>query len=124
MSHCPRCQELEDEIRSLRRELAYEIDRIKAHDLRHGLKLTKGLSEILWLLYTSNGRNVTVEAMDDLTTGRNGIKRQGLKVFQVQICRLRELLGAESIETVQGIGYRLTPLGRILCEEAIEGRRA
>lgn len=123
MSCCTRCQELEDEVRSLRRELAYEIDRNKAHELRRGLRLTKAQAEIMWLLYTSNGRNVTIEAMDELTPGRHGIRRQSTKVFQVQVCRLRELMGSEAIETVPGVGYRLTPLGRLQCDEAIESRR-
>ena len=67
---------------------------------------------------------MTIEALDELTSGRHGIKRKTTQVFTVQVHRLREFMGADAIETVPGIGYRLSPLGRLLCDEAIESRRA
>lgn len=124
MTHCARCQELEDEIRSLRRELAYELERGKADTLKRALRLTTAQSEIVWLLFTSNGRNVSNAALDDLVVGRHSRKRQGFDVFKVQISHIRATMGHDSIETVLGIGYRMTDIGRLQCLEAIEGLRA
>jgi len=39
-------------------------------------------------------------------------ERGGFGFMKVMICHLRGALGADSVETIRGHGYRLTPSGR------------
>lgn len=120
---CVHCEELREEIRFLKREIAVEdseelIDRLR---LYHHLQPAE--ARILAALYCAKGRVLSVYQLDELCPLISATEDRDIKHVNIRICRLRKKLGAEAIQNVWGRGYCITDLGRLQVEEALEAQR-
>lgn len=123
---CPKCnvelQILREENKELRRQLAYEINTQIAERLRLVFGLTKQQGAILEALRGAQGRVVQYEALDGFMeplrdrNDENDIRN----LAKVQVHRIRRAMGAESISTVLGVGYRLSDVGKLVVLEGLE----
>jgi len=120
---CPRCAELEDEVRFLKRELGLDVEKNKVGRLQTMLAITPHQARILYVLYAARGRIVTADALDEMIPAEGGETRDSLEVFKVQICKMRRAVGSNAIQNVWGKGYRITHLGQMVVEEALEATR-
>jgi len=118
---CVRCEDLEEEVAYLRRELAIANAQDVTDRLRRHFRLSGQQATVLAALYNARGRNLTQDFLEDIAPPIHGHDRQP-KHMQVQICNIRNKVGRQAIETSYGAGYRITDLGRLLCDEALEVR--
>lgn len=65
------------------------------------------------VMYDRNGRIVGPYELDEVLPPRvHDIERDGFTHMKVMVNRLRKRIGYDSIETVAGLGYRMTESGR------------
>ena len=112
---CPHCEELREEVRQLRRELAYEIKASDADRVRIVFGLSRQAGKIVWSLYQARGRRLTAEALL-LQLDSEGEDQ----LIKVQVSRIRRAMGRSFIDTYWGSGYALSEVGRLQVEEALE----
>lgn len=109
---CPRCDALTDRVVELEHLLGVRHDAADIEKVRKALGLRDGAARLLLCLYAARGRLVTnyhlADALPPIDHGRD---RQEDVLVKVLICSIRKAIGAASIQTVWGSGYRLTPEG-------------
>lgn len=122
MNGCPRCTDLERRIRQMeaerRRDRGVEI--ISALATR--LNLTEQPARILAALYQANGRVLGRDFLLDEVLPVARVEVRGGKCLDVLIWNIRRTAGFSAIQTHPGLGYSITDLGRLICDEALETR--
>lgn len=107
MSVLDRVAELEAEVAFLRAELGYTRDGDLYVRLRDAWRLTRSEAAMLLRLYSARGRavpnSVLLEALSE-----NDVDPA---IVKVRISTVRQKIGQRLIETIWGLGYRLTPEG-------------
>lgn len=121
MNACPHCAELEEQVAYLKRELALSLAEDKLARLRRATGLSPTEVAVLLTLYEARGRFCPVYMLDEAGPVSRSEDRN-LKHIDVRICRIRKKIGKDAIENSWGRGYRITDLGRLLVEEALESR--
>jgi len=116
---CQRCDDLQEEVRQLRRELGMIRNRNMAYRLRLKYGMTAQCADLLEALYGANGRVLSSEFLAD--TIPSDSRELDVDVVKVQICRVRKAIGRQAVENVRGLGYRITDLGKLMVQEALEG---
>lgn len=116
-AHCPRCQELQDEVDYLKGELADQRGQERYDDqtgrLRQALSLTGKEAATLHMLYAAKGRPLPRHLLDNATLQR-GEEREYAPTSQITsiyVCRLRKALPAGAIVTLYGQGHALSSTG-------------
>lgn len=93
-----------------KRELGLAVTADKIDRLKRRWKLTPREAQILAALHTRAGRTVGRALLMDVLYG--GHDEPEIKIIDVFSCKLRKKMGGfDYIETVWGVGFRLTPLG-------------
>lgn len=72
--------------------------------------LTPQERAVLGALYRCYPRPVDKERLLDLMPGHDHVEDRCAQLVVVKVCHLRKKLGAAAIESVSGLGYRLSPL--------------
>jgi len=115
---CARCAELEEEVAYLKSELGLTQDTSSVHALRGRFKIDPQQARLLLTLYEANGRTLTTVFLHEAISSRE--HTFGSKLVHVRVMRLRKVLGKPAIETLYGLGYRLSAEGRALVCSALE----
>lgn len=118
---CPHCETLREEVAYLKGELALALSDDKLARLRRVTGVTPAEAKILLTLYQARGRFCAAYILDEAAPAVSAIDRN-LKHVDVRICRIRKKIGKAAIENSWGNGYRITDLGRLVVEEALESR--
>lgn len=82
---------------------------VEAFDAPTGLLLllTKQERELLGVLHRIYPRAASLGALLDALPARDHAKDRNEKMVSVLVCRIRDALGIEAVETVRGIGFKL-----------------
>lgn len=107
---CERCADLEEQIAWLKSELGLTQDTSAVHALRGRFKIDPQQARLLLTLYEAHGRTLTTVFLHEAISSRE--HTYGSKLVHVRVMRLRKVLGKEAIETLYGLGYRLSAEGR------------
>lgn len=118
---CPHCEALREEVVYLKGELALALSEDKISQLSRATGLTPSEAKILMTLYQARGRLCAVYVLDDAAPPTRSSDRNP-KHVDVRICRIRKKIGKACIENSWGHGYRITDVGRLVVEEALEAR--
>jgi DNA-binding MarR family transcriptional regulator len=115
---CERCEDLEEEVRFLKRELG--ITRSEEAEDRFCVVfgLTPKPAQMLGMLYRRRGAAVTKNAAYDAiyATDADG---PGVQNIDVSVAKIRKALPANSVATVWARGYQLTATGLAACDAAV-----
>lgn len=108
MTDAERITDLEERVAYLEGELGLSINATRLGRLMaFGMQCSQ--AHIALALYQANGRVLSADQLDDaLPTG----EREPRNFVKVAINRVRGAIGADCIETVNGLGYRATDVGR------------
>jgi DNA-binding response OmpR family regulator len=100
---------LEAEVEQLRRLLGIQEEAEAISKLGRVFKIPRGAALLLLLLRNHRGRVVSKAFIDEwLPTIDHAGERASTKIVDVYVCRLRRRMGSPAIETVWGIGYKLS----------------
>lgn len=99
-----------------------DLDRLSL--LRKAFGLPPGPAWLLSRLVAADGRLFRRDALMDYLPANDEVHDRSDKVIDVYLCRIRKALGADGIETERGIGWRLTPLGRLRVKQAMKEQEA
>ena len=103
---CPHCAKMAAELAELRSALGLAEMSGAVFAVREALGLSPTTARLVLKLYSAAGRPVEKKALETaLTAPGSG------QCLKVHIWRIRQLVGADLIETVTGYGYRLSPSG-------------
>lgn len=121
---CVHCLALAEQLAELKRELdqqrATRLDRAHLLAKRFGLPRQEGI--ILAALYHARGRVLSSDQLDEaLPEAEDGLVRTRQNIH-VRICNIRRKTGFAAIDTHHGVGWSITDLGRLVCDEALEAR--
>lgn len=117
---CARCEELAAEVAWLRGELGLDADSPQRVALMsRALKLTASRAAVLLALHAAHGRVLSKAHLEERTRLLGGERES--KIVDVYVSHLRQSLGRETIETVRGLGYRLTANGMKIVDAALAG---
>lgn len=115
---CTRCEELEEEVAYYKSELGGAIKDGAIETIRKALSSgPKGASRpavaaLVLTLYRAHGRPVSKVRMLELIPPKaGGEDERDPKMVDVWVCQARACLGATVVETVWGIGHRLSAYG-------------
>jgi len=114
-----RVQELEEEVSFLRRQLGIEADRDVVRKLSDALSISRHEARFLSILYAKVGGTVSRDGLMDAMYP--GLEEPNIKIIDVWTCKIRRKIGRDTIFTLWGMGYGLTPEGRSICQRAIAG---
>lgn len=97
------------------RSEASDADEITAATtLARRLGIKRSAVKTLLALYAARGRALTLAHLDEAVPAE-GNRADGDRnysiCFKVWVHQIRKALGADTIETIYGVGYRLTPKG-------------
>lgn len=109
---CDERDDLRDEIANLRQDLglATVLDECSRLKTRYGLE--PSAAKILLTLYRSSTHVLRFEQVDDVTPATRQFRdRDPSSILKIWVWQIRKRIGRDSIETIWGEGYRLTPLG-------------
>lgn len=121
---CSHCEELREEIRFLKRERDLQKARDQITCLKMHFSVPPAEAHLLALLYHAHGRVLSAPQIDDMMPAPVSGEDRQLKHVDVRVCRLRKKLGGAAIENIWGRGYRLTEIGRLQVDEALEIKAA
>lgn len=110
--------ELKEEIIQLKQMLSMIPQLNDLGNLASGLDITKQQAEILLLMY--NAKNNWLSRSRIEYTISNNNENYNPKCVEVQISKLRKIIGRDCIETINGIGYKLTKVGIAKCKDVLE----
>lgn len=119
-AHCPKCEALARELEEARLALGWTRAKDREEALRTGLKVTPQQAAILSALYAARGRFITPGVLGDILCAERRSDTDFDRLLKVQIHRVRGRIGAHAIENAFARGYRLSDLGRVICDEAFE----
>jgi DNA-binding response OmpR family regulator len=81
-------------------------------------------ARVLAALYQANGRVLRREFLQDHVMPSVQSEPCSTKHLDVTILRIRKAAGFGAVQTHTGLGYSITSLGQLVCEEALERRAA
>lgn len=117
-----RIAELEEENAYLRSELGQHTDTHRLVAIRSRWPgFTPSHAAIVAALYGARGQFLTKPQIDDVMPHSDHVADRDLKCVDVRICQIRKMMGASTIETIWGKGYRLSDAGALLVHAALEG---
>jgi len=127
---CQRCEELEERVAWLESELGLQraadvFAKIRAAmpAVVHG-NLRGRATGLVTALYKAEGRTMTSYQIMEALPALSGIDERDPGIVKVWVCAARKTLGRDSIETVWGRGYRMTPAGLARVKAILEPERA
>lgn len=88
--------------------------------LKKAFQLSPGPAWLLSRLVAADGRLFRRDALLDNLPTFDRAQERGEKLIDVYVCKLRRAIGPDAIETEWGIGWRLTPIGRLRCKRALD----
>lgn len=91
----------------------------RTDQLRQHFRLQPGPAWLLSRLAAADGRLFKKEALVDYLPSNDAVHERADKIIDVQMCKVRKAIGHDGIETVHGVGWRLTPLGRLRVRRAL-----
>lgn len=102
------CDRLSAENSELRRLLRFDPEPSFVDQVKRSLRVPPLAARVLWVLWECKPKT-HVQILNSLYWDR--VEAPGIKIVQVQVCRLRAALHeiGSGIETVWGNGYRLDP---------------
>lgn len=116
-------EELDEEVRHLRRELGYDGSaKARATVARH-FRLTGKEADIFCALRHANGAFLNRDRLMSLLYS-DAIEEPEVKIIDVFLCKLRKKIGPESLSTRWGFGYALTEVGIQKFDDALHERAA
>lgn len=118
---CLHCEELEAQNRVLRGKLAMDLDRSRIATLCRTFRFAPQVGMVVVALHSVNGRVLSRGQLDERLGDPTGTTMRSFKHIEVLVNRARSAMGSATIETQWGLGYRLTDLGRLIVDEALEG---
>lgn len=116
---CPRCEDMAAKIEWMEGLLGLnaEADRLSC---LHRIGLTSQVARMMLALLGAPGRLMTKEALvESIPLIDRNYETRDPKVVDVYISRARKRLGFDAIETVYGLGCRLTPSGAARLRQAL-----
>lgn len=123
MTHCSNCHRLEETIADLRYQIAELRNDPSSGDLqalKSALGLSMGEAHLLMALYAAGSKVVTNTRLFALRLASTKINDDAdMQVIKVNMSKIRKKIGADAIETVWGVGYRITPVGKSLINQAL-----
>lgn len=109
---CDRCEELEEEVAYLRRQLRVSDDQAQLARFRQGLNVPPGQARVAQMLYLARGNLVTFESFYSALYIHPGDEPQEPnRIVIVYVSRLRPHLPPGAIQSVPRAGYILTTAG-------------
>lgn len=122
---CERCADLEERVAWLESELglrrdAERIERLKRAIPAYRLGGRGQAAHLLDALYAAKGRTLTKLQILEALPSPAGNDERGLKLVDVVVCIARAGLGKSAIETIWGVGYRLTDEGIQIVRAIVE----
>lgn len=121
---CLHCIELELQLAELREEVA--STRAKRLDeaflFSEQFNISRHPAIVLATLYARRGEHVTCRLLDEALPAPSHGNVRPRNHISIYIFRLREVLGKCAIVARYRDGWALTPVGRLLCDEALEAR--
>jgi DNA-binding response OmpR family regulator len=114
---CQRCQHLAEEVAYLKGELGIQYDEAELRRLQDAFSLPRGPAQFLRVLRNAKGRVVPHLQVLDALPGNDD---RSLTLLSVYACRVRNSLGHSALESVRGVGYRLSQSGLALAAQALE----
>lgn len=119
---CPHCALKDEIIADLQQRLAGQAEANAEVAIKDLFATTAAPSQIIYALYQARGRFMTREALDLVVPLKHGHVRD-LKTIDVLVWKARKaaekITHEEIIETVWSQGYRITPHGIWLVDQAI-----
>ncbi|EJL36573.1 response regulator with CheY-like receiver domain and winged-helix DNA-binding domain [Caulobacter sp. AP07] len=79
-------------------------------------------ARVLAALYQAGGRILSRDYLLDEVLPRGSADACSSKHLDVVICKIRRAAGFDAIQTHPGLGYSITDLGRLVCDEALEAQ--
>lgn len=119
---CERCEELEEEVAYLRSELGLTKNATTTQAIRKRFGFSIAESELAYALYsTTNG--LSRPALEELLI-RDKAAEYESNTLSVYVSRIRQIAGRDFIETLNGFGYRMSPVGRARIYQALNSQVA
>ncbi len=105
------CEACAEQIRYLEDEMRGQLETAQIQRIKRCLPVSSPQAARLALAMLAHGdRFVSRDNVDVVLPGSRD--RDGYKIIDVAVCRLRKGFGGDAIETAWGKGWRLTPVGR------------
>jgi DNA-binding response OmpR family regulator len=115
---CPRCAELAEDNRWLRRQLEAEGAADDVAKIREVFHVTPSEARMLELLHRRYPRVVSKGAIMDALYG-DAEEEPKAKIIDVFLCKIKKRLGRDTIQTVWGQGLRLSEPFHLQMSETI-----
>jgi DNA-binding response OmpR family regulator len=119
MTDAERIVELEAEVEYLKRELGLILDGDQVLRLREVLRLSPTQAQTVLALYLAKGRVLSLAQLDERVPAPTAGDDREESYFRVVTRKIRIILGPGIIETVWGLGYRITGRGELLVAAAL-----
>ena len=113
---CDRCEELQESVAWLESELGIQrsadrVERIKSALFPYRRSGRGQAAYLLEALYAAKGKVMTKLQILEALPSPSRNEERGLKLVDVVVCIARASLGKGAIQTVWGLGYRMTDAG-------------
>lgn len=99
--------------------LGVHDDQVRTVALRSAFGLQPAAAWLLSRLAAADGRLFRRDALADYLPSRDTAEERGIKIVDVHMVKVRKAIGDDAIETVWGVGWRLTPLGLLRVRRAL-----
>lgn len=116
---CAQCDQLREEVRHLRRERDADQARERVALVAHRLNARPAGAWLLLTLFDAFPRPVSVHKLVNNLPYRYRNEDRGDEVIKVHMSHLRKAVGKETVSTLYGYGYALTPQGREKVAEVV-----
>ena len=112
-------EDLEDLVLFYEDVLGIQENLERVQCLRKAFGLPPGPTWLLSRLVAADGRLFRRDALIDYLPATDDARDRDDRLIDVYMVRIRKAVGHDGIETAHGIGWRLTPLGRLRVKRAI-----
>lgn len=119
---CPHCAILQAKIRQLEAASRKERGVRIIAELATRFNINEQPARVLAALYRAGGRVLSRDYLQDVVLPRGAAEACNSKHLDVVVCKIRRAAGFDAIQTHPGLGYSITALGRLVCDEALESR--